>query len=281
MVHTESSFKTADGLTVFTQTWKPGRDAVAAVALVHGLGEHSGRYAHVAKAFTEAGFVISALDLRGHGKSGGTRGHFPSYTAVMDDLDLLLVHIRKNFPGKPVFLYGHSLGGALVLYYGLTRKSELQGIIASSPGLAAGSPVSPVTLIIGKVLYNLLPEMTLPNGLNLEYLSHDPQVKQAYVNDPLVHRKISARLGLDLLKNGQFILQKAPGFPYPLLLLQGSGDRIVDPNATQTFAQNAGEGVTFRLFDGQYHELHNETIKEQVLTDMLGWISETLTLSKT
>jgi alpha-beta hydrolase superfamily lysophospholipase len=273
MKYSETSWQTSDGLKIYAQEWRPEKTPVAAISLVHGVGEHSNRYIHVAKAFNKAGISVMAMDLRGHGKSEGIRGHFPSYPMVMGDITQLLEQTRQRNPGIPQFLYGNSLGGALVLYFGITQKYNLKGIIATSPGLAPGSPVSPITLTLGKALYSLVPALLLANGLNLDGLSHDPRVKKLYMEDPLVHNKISARLGIDLIKNGKWIVNHSTEFLYPLLLLQGSADSLVSPQKTRQLAQQMGEKVTFIWYEGMFNELHNETIKDQVFKDEIGWIN--------
>jgi alpha-beta hydrolase superfamily lysophospholipase len=268
----ETNWVTKDGLKIFAREWRPEKTPVAAVSLVHGLGEHSGRYEHVARMFNQAGITLMAFDLRGHGRSEGIRGHFPSYDIVMDDITQLLEQTRQNNPGVPLFLYGHSLGGSLVLNFGLTRTYPLSGIIATSPGLAAGTPVSPLTMTAGKLLYSLLPTMTLPNGLDLNGLSQDPEVKKVYLADPLVHSKISARLGMDLLNKGPWIIAHASEFRYPLLLLQGGADVIANPRTNRELAEKMGNKVTFQWFEGKYHELHNEPGKEEMVAGIITWM---------
>ncbi|MDP3450354.1 MAG: alpha/beta hydrolase, partial [Anaerolineaceae bacterium] len=177
------------------------------------------------------------------------------------------------FPGLPVFIYGHSLGGNLTLYYCLTQNPQIKGAIVTSPGLATAAPVPPVKLALGKLMYNLMPAMQMDNGLLRSGLSRDPEVEKIYSNDPLVHPKISARLALDLINNGKFIIDHAAEFPIPLLLMQGTGDYIVNPPMTKTFANAAPlSKITFKEWDGYYHELHNEPEKAQVLKTITDWL---------
>jgi acylglycerol lipase len=276
MINKEFNWQSSDGLSMFAREWTPVIEPRAAIALVHGLGEHSGRYNYVAAKLTQSGYGVVALDHRGHGQSGGKRGHFSSIENVEDDIQNLIQETSARFPQLPVFLYGHSLGAMLSLYFGFSRKAALKGIIATSPFLAAGAPISPAKLAFGKILYNILPSMTLPNGLDLECLSHNPQIKKAYIDDPLVHEQISARLGIDMIKTGTWLgLQEIP-FPYPLLLMQGSEDSIVSPQATRAFAEKLKGDVTFRLWPGMYHELHNEIVRDQVLDCILEWLEQKL-----
>jgi len=273
MQHIEYYWTTSDNVKLYGQEWKPEGKQKAAIAMVHGLGEHSGRYEHVAEAFTQAGFSLTAFDLRGHGKSEGVRGHAPSYATLMEDITHNIDLAKEHFPGIPVFIYGHSLGGNLTLYYCLTQKPQLKGAIVTSPGLATAAPVPPVKLALGKLMYNLMPALQMDNGLLRSGLSRDPEVEKKYSADPLVHPKISARLALDLINNGKFIVDHAAEFPIPLLLMQGAGDYIVNPPMTKKFANAAPLAkITFKEWDGFYHELHNEPEKAQVLKTMTDWL---------
>jgi alpha-beta hydrolase superfamily lysophospholipase len=273
MQHSEYNWTTPDNVKLYGQEWKPEGKQKAAIVMVHGLGEHSGRYEHVAEAFTQAGYSLTAFDLRGHGKSEGIRGHAPSYAAIMEDITHNVDLAKEHFPGMPVFIYGHSLGGNLTLYYCLTQNPQIKGAIVTSPGLATAAPVPPVKLALGKMMYNLMPAMQMDNGLLRSGLSRDPEVEKKYSADPLVHPKISARLALDLINNGKFIIDHAAEFPIPLILMQGTGDYIVNPPMTKTFANAAPlSKITFKEWDGYYHELHNEPEKAQVLKTITDWL---------
>lgn len=273
MQHSEYFWTTRDNVKIYGQEWKPEGTQKAAIALVHGLGEHSGRYEHVAEAFTTAGYSLTAFDLRGHGKSEGVRGHAASYAVLMEDITHNIDLAKEHFPGLPVFLYGHSLGGNLSLYYCLTQKPQLKGAIVTSPGLATATPVPPVKLALGKMLYNLMPSMQMDNGLLRSGLSRDPEVEKKYSTDPLVHPKISARLAMDLINAGKFIVDHAAEFPIPLLLMQGTGDYIVNPPMTKTFANAVPlSKITYKEWDGMFHELHNEPEKAKVIKTMTDWL---------
>ena len=227
MIQSEFSWQSQDGLQFFGQEWRPEGGARAVVALIHGLGEHSGRYQHVADYFTQHGLGVVALDHRGHGRTGGKRGH-GSYDAILDDIQHLIQEAEKRYPGLPVILYGHSLGGALVLYYALKRRPQVKGVISTAPGLIPAN-ASGGQIALAKIMSAIAPGFQIDNGLDVSGLSHDPETARAYTADPLVHPKISARLGLDLMQNGQWVIEHAAEFPLPLLLLQGSADRLVNP----------------------------------------------------
>jgi acylglycerol lipase len=273
MQHTEYFWTTKDDLKIYGQEWKPEGKVKASLALVHGLGEHTGRYNHVAEALTAKGYSLTAFDLRGHGKSEGIRGHSPSYAALMEDISQNINLTQEHFPQTPVFLYGHSFGGSLTLNYCLTQKSDLKGAIVTSPSLGPGEPIPPLKLTLGKLMYTLAPTMQMVNGLDRSGLSRDTEVVSNYESDPLVHAKISTRMALDLLNNGKFIIEHASEFPLPLLLMQGTKDRIVDPELTREFAAKAPlSKITYEEWVGFYHELHNEPEESKIFTFTTNWL---------
>lgn len=272
MTHSEFNWKDSQGLSIYAQEWKPEGPARGAVALVHGLGEHSSRYAHVAGALNREGFGLVSFDLPGHGRSGGTRGH-ASFDGILIEIDHLLEETARRYPGIPRFLYGHSLGGGLVLYYTLKRQPAVQGVIATSPGLIPGTKVPASTMLLAKVMSRVMPSYTLPNGLDVGNLSRDPSIAEAYKKDPLVHDRISARLGLDLLTKGEWTIANANTLAVPLLLVQGDKDHLVSPEATCRFAEAAPKDkITYKVWEGFYHETHNEPEKTQVIQYMIDWI---------
>ncbi len=276
MPHFEFILNSADGLKLQGQGWDPETEVKAVVCLIHGHGEHSGRYDHVAAAFNNAGFALLAFDLRGHGRSEGRRGHAPNYPALMADMAQLLETAKQRYPARPVFLYGHSLGGNLAIHYTLCMKPHLSGVIATAPllRLAAAPPVWKTGLL--RVLRVLRINCRLPSGLNDKALSHDLNVVRAYRNDPLTHNRISPRLAVNIIQNGKWNLQHAAEFSCPLLLMHGDADRITSPGATREFAAQATAQCTLKIWEGFFHELHNEPQKQQVLGRMVEWMNALL-----
>ncbi|MDD5368245.1 MAG: lysophospholipase [Anaerolineaceae bacterium] len=272
MNHFDYSWTTGDGMRLFGQAWSPIGDAQAVICLVHGLGEHSGRYQYVAEKLTGAGFAVISFDLRGHGKSEGIRGHAASYDLILDDIAHLLKEAGERFPRIPRFLYGHSLGGNLVITYVLRRQPQIAGVISTSPILAPGDPVPGWKMTMVRVLAQTMPSTTLANSLDLSNLSHDPTVIQIYQKDALVHDRISARLGVDMIESGQFAMQHAHNFHLPLLIMQGSADRIVSPEMTKKFASQVPGDCTLKVWEGYYHETHNEPTKDRVIQFMIEWL---------
>lgn len=278
MAHNTSTRLTDGGIEIFEQYWQPDGKPKAVICLIHGLGEHSSRYQHLAEYYIKNGYLVAAYDLRGHGRSKGQRGHYPSLDSAMADIKIFTEKLEKDHPDLPIFLYGHSLGGVLVLNYVLRNRNHLTGVIATSPGLVTGQKVAPWKLTLGKMLYSVMPTFTMPNGLDVQNISRDKEVVKKYISDPLVHDKITARFGLDFINAGAWVLEHAAEFPLPLLLQYGSGDHIVSSEAIRTFA-NLAPGVTYREWDGHYHELHNEPEKEEFFNYTEQWMNNCLSLS--
>jgi len=246
------------------------------VCLVHGHGEHVGRYAHVGETFSRAGYALVGFDERGHGKTSGPRGHVPSYDAMMDDIADFLAMMKTRYPGLPVFLYGHSMGGNQVLNFGLRRKPELAGVIATDPWLRLAFDPPAIQVFLGRTMNNIAPGFIQKSGLETAALSRDQKVVDAYITDPLVHDKISARLFVGMYESGLWALDHAAEFSLPLLLMHGTADRLTSYKASREFAEHGGKNITFREWDGFYHEIHNEPEKAEVLKAMINWMDEQL-----
>lgn len=272
--HFEYGFKTSDGLSLYAQGWQPEGDLRGVVCLVHGLGEHSSRYPHLAEALNGAGYAVMAFDLRGHGKSEGKRGHFPSYEVILDDVGLLIDDARERYPALPCFLYGHSLGGGLVLNYALKRKPQLDGVISTAPALRLGFEPPAVKVALGRAMDKIWPAFVQPSGLDTKALSRDPNVVQAYELDPLVHDRASARLFVGFYEAGLFALDHAAELSLPLLLMHGAGDTITSPEASKEFAADAGKMCTLKIWDGLYHEIHNEPEQGDVFATVVDWLNQ-------
>ncbi len=223
------------------------------VVLVHGLGEHSGRYGKLIGLLNEAGFAVYTFDWPGHGKSPGKRGH-TSVEEAMEIIDSII-----NELGEKPFLFGHSLGGLTVIRYAESRPERIRGVIASSPALAK-SPETPGFMVaIAKLLGRIAPGLTLSNGINPELLSRDPEAVKAYVEDPLVHDRISAGLGRSIFENMERAHEEAGGIKVPVLLLVGTGDVITPPEGSKGLFEELKVGdKTLREFEGAYHEIFED-----------------------
>lgn len=264
------------GAEFFVRGWEPEGAPRAVAALIHGLGEHTGRYAHVGGAFTEAGLGLMAFDLRGHGRSSGRRGDAPDYETLMSDIDGFLGQVAARYPGVPLFLYGHSLGGNLVLNYALRRKPDLVGVVASSPWLRLAFEPPAFRLALGRVIYRVFPSFTQSAGLGADDLSRDPEVRTAATSDPFNHSKITVRYYFDFQNSGQWALDHATDFVLPLLVMHGTADRITSLEASREFVRQAGKRATFRTWEGCYHELHNDLRRSEVIEAVIEWIDARL-----
>jgi alpha-beta hydrolase superfamily lysophospholipase len=272
----EIQWKTADDVPIFGRVWAAEGAPRAIVCLVHGLGEHCGRYPHLAAALGRAGFALIACDTRGHGRSGGKRGFIPDYQSLMNDIAIFLDQAAQRYPGLPRFLYGHSLGGSLALNYALQAHPDLAGVIVTDPGLRPAF-IPPVwKVLLGRAMYSIWPGMTFANGLEREALSRDAAVVDRYNRDPLVHEHLSARLGVDILESGEWAIQHASEFPLPVLLMHGDADRIASPDASREFAKRAGERCMLIIWNGLYHEIHNEPEQGKVFDAIIDWINRRL-----
>lgn len=268
----ESGWENQEGIKFFVRGWEPAKEPKAVVALVHGLGEHTGRYAHVGQAFSDAGYALVGFDLRGHGKSGGPRGHIPSFEAFMQDIEDFLWQIEERYPQLSCFLYGHSLGGVLVLNYALRRKPKLAGVISTAAGLRTALEEQRLKVVLARVLGTLLPATAIANGLDPKTLSRDPRVVQAYVGDPLVHDRMTLGFGKIMLSVLPWTFEHAHEFSLPLLIMHGEKDMLGYPRGSQEFAALVSRGCTLKIWEGLYHEIHNEPERAKVFKTMLQWM---------
>ncbi len=273
----ESNWTSGDGIIFYVRGWEPDEKPKAVIGLVHGLGEHTGRYEHVAKVMTDAGYALVGFDLRGHGRTGGARGHFPSLDAVMQDIHQLFQFLMQRYLGLPQFLYGHSLGGLLSLRYALQYGSGLKGVVVTDSGLRSALQEQKAKITMAKILGSLVPAMTVPSGLDPATISRDPDVVKKYVNDPLVHDKTSLGLGKSSLSAIDFCFAHAREFVPPLLIMHGKADKLTYASGSEDFAKLASEtnkDVTLKLWDGLYHEIHNEPEKAEVFKFMIEWLNK-------
>ncbi len=272
----EMQWETDDGLQLFTRRWEPESATKGIVCLVHGIGEHSGRYAHWAEMLTGAGYTLSAMDLRGHGRSGGQRGDAPTFDHLGDDVNLLLTDAANRYPDKPCFLYGHSLGGLVVLFYLIQRSPALNGAVVSSPVLHLPAAQNRAKVVTVRFLSLLSPGTAMANELELNALSRDPAVVEAYRHDPLVHDRITVRTSKGMIDAIEYVFSRAPEINLPLLLMHGTGDRITFPSGSEELAGLAGDKCKLELWEGMYHELHNEPEKDKVFASLKSWLDSKL-----
>lgn len=247
------------------------------VVLVHGFGEHSGRYlSEVVPQLLDAHLAVIGYDHIGHGRSGGKRGHCPSYEALLFILHQVILKAKSIYPDKPLFLYGHSMGGNLVLNYALRSTIDMRGVIATSPYLRLAFHPPKWKMILGKWMLKLFPAITLSSGLDPGGISRIPEEVERYLADPLVHDKVSPMFSFPVMEAGEWAIKHAHLLKTETLLLHGTGDRIIDYKGTESFHENATV-TTLKLKDGAYHELHNDVCRDEVLLTITTWLKARIT----
>lgn len=273
MEEEQFSLITNDGLELNATMWSCP-SPMAVICIIHGLGEHSGRYSHVAEFFTQNNVSVFAFDLRGHGKSEGPKGHTPSHSHLLDDTEEILKAARAEYNDLPMFLYGHSFGGNIVANYILKRNTnEIAGAILSSSWLIAQIQPTKFEFKLAHLVNRILPTFTQGSRFSSSMLTKDSECNEAYENDPLVHRKMSVRLGLESFDAGLWAIDHASRLKIPTLVWHGSEDEITSPEGSKQFAKNAGELASFKLWEGAKHEPHNDLEKQEVLDYFYQWIS--------
>jgi len=269
------SFMSRDNITIFYRKYQANPER-ARMVISHGLGEHSGRYGNVIERILPKGITIWAPDHRGHGQSDGSRGHILAFDEYLDDLSSLINLARKDLPeGMKCFLLGHSMGGHIALTCALRIPGIIDGVIVSSPtlGLTATMPV--IKSILGKFMSSIWPGMTLSNEMDTAKLSHDEGVVQDYMNDFLVHDRVSARWFTEFLHAMETLNHQASKMQIPILMQVAGDDYLVDAHASKTFYERLTlEDRTLRFYDGLYHEVYNEKDEHRVkvLTDLENWL---------
>ncbi|KRP08434.1 MAG: hypothetical protein ABR95_03060 [Sphingobacteriales bacterium BACL12 MAG-120813-bin55] len=265
------------GHNLHVQEWMPADHPKAHIALIHGQSDHSGRYAHVATFFTERQMAVSAIDLVGHGKSQGKRGHVAAFTDYLDQADLLLNDVLTKTPECPVFLYGHSMGGLITLAHSINRSGKVRGYIATSPWLRLAFDPPAWRIQLGKLVAKVFPALSQPVELDAGLLAHPPEVARAYTADPLVHGKITPAAFLAIVDKGEQLLQHQGALQLPMLVVHGSGDKITDHSASALFCENHSN-VDYVELTGLYHEMHNETEQDELFHIIDNWIIKQLSI---
>lgn len=253
----------------------------AVIILVHGMGEHSKRYEkQVVPFLLKNSVAVISYDQFGHGRSKGKPGHHPGYTYLLDSIDQMISRAHELFQDIPVFLYGHSMGGNVVINYSLKRSGHLQGVIATSPFLRLAFDPPAWKIAFGRIIDHILPSFTMPSEIDVSALSRDKKEIEAYQKDPLVHDRVSTRYSLEFIKTGEWAIEHATELKIPMLLLHGTKDRLTSHLASEEFAENAHGKVELVLFEGGYHELHHDLDKEKVLETIVHWIDQEIQITQ-
>ena len=270
---TLSTYTASDGDNLAVQDWHAadGIRVRGTVLLVHGLGEHAGRHDGLARVLNDWGFQVRGYDQYGHGQSGGVRGALPQPLRLLDDLADLVESTRNRSPQLPLVLLGHSLGGLVAAGFVARGIVPVDGLVLSSPALAPR--LNALQKLLLAIVPRVAPNLTVPNGLDPDYLSHDPAVVHAYRTDPLVHDRVSGRLARFIADEGALVRSCAGRWLVPTLLMYAGDDRMVDPKGSRDFAAAApGDVVRAHCFDSYYHELFNELRAQPVFMRLRQWL---------
>lgn len=261
-----------DGIRFHIKVWHPAGNAKGIIFLLHGLSDHSGRFAALAGKYCEAGYLFYAPDLRGNGKTQGRRGHFKNMAQMLDDVDALLADARQNFGNIPIVFHAQSMGGNIALNHLLLRPGGVKAAVVSSPWLRLTQPPSALKTLGGKILKILAPWLQQNNGLKATDLCQDKTITDSYQNDPLIHWKISLGAYFAIRNAGEYAIDHANQLQTPTLLLHSQSDPITAFAASEQFFRQSNQNIEFRSFNGLLHELHNETAKPEIVDGMIGWV---------
>lgn len=256
---------------LFGQYWKP-QVAKAVVVLVHGMGEHSGRYVEsVVPYLLKNNYAVIAYDQFGHGKSKGKRGHCPSYNALLESLELVINKGKQLFIDLPVFLYGHSLGGNIVINYALRKQPSIRGVIATSPFLKLAFNPPKWKVALGKFMLFVYPSITMPSEIEVAAISSIPSEVERYIKDPLVHDKISPRYLFPVMEAGEYAISNAQKLKVSTLITHGTGDRIIDFKGSEVFCEHS-KLAELIVYENGFHELHHDIFAEELSHAIIKWL---------
>ena len=264
----------SSGKKIFFREWEIKGQPKKNILIIHGLGEHSGRYKEFAEFYIKKGIGVYALDLQGHGKSEGKRGHIKSFEEYLDSIENLLVFIRKKFLDIPIILFGHSLGGLIGLNFLIERESkEIESAVISSPWIETAIKVPEYLIIIQKILKRVFPSLRLNNRLISNHLSKNKDIVSEYDKDELVHNKISLKLYSEVMRSIDNVKEKASRIKIKTLLYHGESDKIISSNGTLKISKQLKKHK-IKLYENVYHEPHNDLEKEEIYQDILEFIKK-------
>lgn len=275
MAHQEFNWTTKDGIKIFAKDWQLDKPK-AVISLVHGLGEHCVRYNHMADYYAGQGIAMVGYDRRGHGLSEGKKGHTVSFDAYLDEIEQLIVETKKRYPNIPVILYGHSMGGNLALNYILRRKHELTACVATGPWILLDPEPPAIQVSIAKFLQKLFPSLSQNTKLKAEHISRDQKEVDKYINDPLVHDKITLTAATSMMAAANWLLEYREKVPLPTLLMHGSEDQLTSPKGSKAFSSMVKGDLSFKEWNGLFHEIHNEAEQKEVFDYTINWINSKL-----
>ncbi|HEU4383854.1 MAG TPA: alpha/beta hydrolase [Anaeromyxobacteraceae bacterium] len=276
----EGMLRARDGLDLAWQRYRPEAPR-ATVAVLHGGGDHAGRYPGITAALVRAGMEVALLDFRGHGRSGGARWHVLRFGEYLDDLEVFVKMVRADARARPLFLVGHSQGGLIAALWGLDPRRPLAGVVLSSPYLRLAFEPPRLKVAVGRVVGKVWPSLPVPAGLDLAALTSDPEMQRDTDEDPLYGRKTTPRWFDEATAAQEEVRRRAGEFAHPLLVLLGEADSIADPAAGRAFCDSAASRDKRLIsYPGFRHEIYNEVGRERPIADTVAWISARVTASK-
>ena len=245
------------------------------IILLHGAGEYSEKYTRFAEWFIAKGIDVYLLDLRGHGRSGGPRCHVDDFNNYAQDVDIFIRFTESEYGFKNTFLVSHSIGGLIAIYYGLNFKHQLGGIVVSSPCLALKLNIDPVKVWFAGLFYRFLKDRQFASHIDFKMVTHDDYMIKRFKDDPMIYHFVTAGFYAQMVKAMKYVNSRAADLKLPLLILQAGDDRICRREAAEDFYQRAGSiDKEFKLYEGFYHEVLNETERERVFEDIYTWIKK-------
>jgi len=271
MKQSEFSWTTKSKKNIYAYHWAVD-EPKAVICLVHGLGEHCRRYDHMAAYYNGKGYSIMSFDNIGHGRSEGKRGHAPRYKNLTDNLEEILKVAEKEYPLLPKFIYGHSMGGNLALNFALKSNPKIAGLITTGAFITLPKPAPAALVAFGKIMRKIVPSLLQSNQLSVDYISKDPLEVQKYMDDPLVHGKLSVNMGIELLEAAKWLENYKGYIEFPVLLMHGEEDELTAMDGSQLLSTQLDGDVSFREWKGMYHEIHNEPDQQQVFDFTINWI---------
>ena len=273
MEHQEHNWKAKTGTNIFGQSWLL-ENPRAVVGIIHGMGEHAARYNYFIDALNNAGISVVAYDQIGHGRTEGKRGHVASYDMLLECVGELVTKMMELVPAKPMFLFGHSMGGNVLINYALRRNPKINGAIVSGPWLKLAFHPPAIQVKLAKLVSGVFPGLVQSTKLNVNAISKDPKEVKRYVDDPLVHDKISTGFFLGVLEAGEWALTNSAQLKTPMLIYHGTEDTLTSHDSSKSFVESSGGGdVTFKSLEGYYHESHNEPEREDLFEMILEWMN--------
>jgi alpha-beta hydrolase superfamily lysophospholipase len=275
MAPIEFNWNNDNGNRIYAVEW-PAREARAVIGLIHGIGEHCRRYDEMAAWYNQHDIAVVGYDRQGFGRSEGRKGYAKDYKEYIDEIAKLLIACERRYHDTPVFLYGHSMGGHLLLRYLIRRHPNISGAIVSAAHIRLSYTPSALLVGLGKLMRNIYPTFTQDNLLDTNLLSRTPTVKPQYDADPLVHPKLTSRTGIDILENAAALDAYSDGLKLPTLMMHGAADGLTSPEGTKAFADRNPDNLTLKIWPELYHELHLEPEREQVFSYVLNWIEKQL-----